>query len=153
MLGKKNAGNSVGGSVGQTLNTIIGRDTVFEGQMKVDNSVRIDGKFKGDLVCTGSLTISQTGEVYAQLEGKEIYINGVVQGTLRAEKVRLDSQARFVGDIHAAALVITEGAVFHGKSTMEAEKALGKEQVNNGIEKAKVGNGIAKNEKQEKKIA
>ena len=116
MLGKKDNGAPVGG---QTLNTIIGRGTLFEGTMKVENSVRIDGVFKGELSCSGSLTISQAGEAYAQLEGKDIYVNGVVRGTVRAEKVRLDSQARFIGDIHAGALTVTEGAIFHGNCSME----------------------------------
>jgi len=155
MLGKKNESNPAAGSGGQTLNTIIGRGTVFEGDMKVENSVRIDGTFKGDLVCSGALTISQTGEAYAQLEGKDIYINGVVRGTVRAEKVRLDSQAKFVGDVHAATLVITEGAVFHGKSAMESESIPGTEPAKNSgaasNEKAKEGNGVAKSDKAETK--
>ena len=118
MLGKKDGGTVVGG---QQLNTIIGRGTVFEGTMKVDNSVRIDGVFKGELSCSGSLTISQSGETHAQLEGKEIYINGVVRGSVRADKVRLDSQAHFIGDIHTKALSVAEGAVLHGKCAMDAE--------------------------------
>ena len=109
MLGKKDNGTPASG---QTLNTIIGRGTLFEGTMKVENSVRIDGIFKGELSCSGSLTISQTGEAYAHLEGKDIYINGIVHGTVRAEKVRLDSQARFIGDVYANALSVSEGAVF-----------------------------------------
>lgn len=90
--------------------------------MQVENSVRVDGTFKGELTCSGALTISQSGEAYAQLEGKDIYINGVVRGTVRAEKVRLDSQARFVGEIHAHTLSVSEGAVFHGSSSMEVEE-------------------------------
>ena len=125
MLGKKENANVSSG--GQTLNTIIGRGTLFEGTMQVENSVRVDGTFKGELTCSGALTISQSGEAYAQLEGKDIYINGVVRGTVRAEKVRLDSQARFVGDIHARTLSISEGAVFHGSSSMEVEEE-GKEE-------------------------
>ena len=120
MLGKKENGNVSAG--GQTLNTIIGRGTLFEGTMQVENSVRVDGTFKGELTCSGALTISQSGEAYAQLEGKDIYIKGVVRGTVRAEKVRLDSQARFVGDIHARTLSVSEGAVFHGSSSMEVEE-------------------------------
>ncbi len=117
MLGKKENSTPVGG---QTLNTIIGRGTIFEGTMKVENSVRIDGVFKGELICSGSLTISQAGEAYAQLlEGKDIYINGVVRGTVRAEKVCLDSQARFIGDIHAGTLAVSEGAIFHGSCSMK----------------------------------
>jgi cytoskeletal protein CcmA (bactofilin family) len=118
MLGKKDNGSVAGG--GQTLNTIIGRGTVFEGVMKVDNSVRIDGTFKGELSCSGALTISQSGEAYAHLEGRDIYINGIVRGTVRAEKVRLDSQARFIGDVYSSALSVSEGAVFHGSCSMEA---------------------------------
>jgi cytoskeletal protein CcmA (bactofilin family) len=118
MLGKK-ANNSVAGN-GQTLNTIIGRGTIFEGVINVDNSVRIDGTFKGELTCSGALTISQSGEAYADLEGHDIYINGIVRGTIRAEKVRLDSQARFIGDVYASALSVSEGAVFHGSCSMES---------------------------------
>ena len=119
MLGRKENGAVAGG--GQTLNTIIGRGTLFEGTMKVENSVRVDGVFKGELTCSGALTISQSGEAYAHLEGKDIYINGIVRGTVRAEKVRLDSQARFIGDIYASALSVSEGAVFHGSCSMDIE--------------------------------
>ena len=117
MLKKKDNGSVAGN--GQTLNTIIGRGTVFEGVMKVDNSVRIDGTFKGELTCSGALTISQSGEAYAHLEGRDIYINGIVRGTVRADKVRLDSQARFIGDVYASALSVSEGAVFHGSCSIE----------------------------------
>ncbi len=120
MLGKKDNGAIAGG--GQTLNTIIGRGTLFEGTMKVENSVRVDGVFKGELTCSGALTVSQSGEAYAHLEGKDIYINGIVRGTVDAEKVRLDSQARFIGDINANALSVSEGAIFHGSCSMDIEE-------------------------------
>ncbi len=120
MLGKKDNGMIAGG--GQTLNTIIGRGTLFEGTMKVENSVRVDGVFKGELTCSGALTVSQSGEAYAHLEGKDIYINGIVRGTVHAEKVRLDSQARFIGDIYANALSVSEGAIFHGSCSMDIEE-------------------------------
>ncbi len=120
MLGKKDNGVIAGG--GQTLNTIIGRGTLFEGTMKVENSVRVDGVFKVELTCSGALTVSQSGEAYAHLEGKDIYINGIVRGTVDAEKVRLDSQARFIGDINANALSVSEGAIFHGSCSMDIEE-------------------------------
>ena len=149
MLGKKDSGAVAGG---QTLNTIIGRGTVFEGTMKVDNSVRIDGVFKGELSCSGGLTISQSGESYAHLEGKDIYINGIVRGTVRAEKVRLDSQARFVGDIYTSALSVAEGAIFHGSCSMDSEeegeigqKAKGREDQGKGKVEKPLASGVAKN--------
>ena len=80
--------------------------------MKVDNSLRIDGIFKGELSCSGALTISQSGEAYAQIEGADVYINGKVKGTVRGEKVRFDSQARLVGDVHTGSLSVSEGSRF-----------------------------------------
>ena len=143
MLGKKDSGTVVGG---QQLNTIIGRGTVFEGTIKVDNSVRIDGVFKGELSCSGSLTISQSGQTYAQLEGKEIYINGVVRGSVRADKVRLDSQAHFIGDIHTKALSVAEGAVLHGKCAMDAEgDALSSDEVDGAQQSQLLTGKVVKN--------
>ena len=118
MLGKKE-----GNGGGETLNTIVGRGTLFEGVMKVDNSVRIDGTFKGELSCSGTLTIGQSGEAHAQLQGRDIYINGLVHGNVRGDRVRLDSQARVVGDISSNALSISEGAIFQGNCSMEMANA------------------------------
>ena len=147
MLGKKDNGAVAGGS--QTLNTIIGRGTVFEGVMKVDNSVRIDGIFKGELSCSGTLTISQSGEAYAHLEGRDIYINGIVRGTVRAEKVRLDSQARFIGDVYASALSVSEGAVFHGSCSMESAA----EEVEQSVGKRDGGSVIPMDGKRKESVA
>ncbi len=120
MLGNKKKGTAV--SNGQALNTIIGRGSHFEGKLTVDNSVRIDGVFKGELVCTGELTISQSGEVDATLQCKDAYIDGVVNGTVHADKVRLDSQSRFTGDVYTDSFSVSEGAIFHGSCSMENHK-------------------------------
>ena len=121
MLGNKKKGASAA-SNGQALNTIIGRGSCFEGKLTVDNSVRIDGVFKGELACTGELTISQSGEADAALQCKDAYIDGVVSGTVRAGKVRLDTQSRFTGDVYTDSFVVAEGAIFHGSCSMENHK-------------------------------
>ena len=131
MMGRKS--NGIPNGDGQALNTIIGRGTIFEGTMKVENSVRIDGTFKGELSCSGALTISQSGEAHAHLEGKDIYINGAAHGTVRAERVRLDSQARFVGDIYANVLSVSEGATFHGSCSMEMDEDEEREQLERAV--------------------
>ena len=118
MLSNKKKGVSTS-SNGQALNTIIGRGSHFEGKLTVDNSVRIDGVFKGELACTGELTISQSGEADATLQCKDAYIDGVVSGTVRADKVRLDTQSRFTGDVYTDSFTVSEGAIFHGSCSME----------------------------------
>lgn len=130
---KKNRRASTSGN-GQALNTIIGRGSCFEGKLTVDNSVRIDGVFKGELACTGELTISQSGEADAILQCKDAYIDGVVSGTVRADKVKLDTQSRFTGDVFTDSFTVVEGAIFHGSCAMENHK---KSESSQGGEAAK----------------
>ena len=120
MLSKKKGAAAAGN--GQALNTIIGRGSCFEGKLTVENSVRIDGVFKGELACTGELTISQSGEVDADLQCKDAYIDGLVSGSVRADKVRLDTQSRFTGDVFTDSFSVAEGAIFHGSCAMENPK-------------------------------
>lgn len=98
------------------LDTIIGPGSLFVGTMKAEKSVRIDGIFKGELYCSGFLVINQSAEIDAQIEGMDVYINGVVRGTVRAERVQFDSEARLFGDVYTHTLSIVEGAIFHGRS-------------------------------------
>lgn len=121
MLNKKKKGASAA-SNGQALNTIIGRGSCFEGKLTVENSVRIDGVFKGELICTGELTVSQSGEAEATLQCKNAYIDGVVKGSVRADKVRLDTQTQFTGDVYTDSFTVSEGAIFHGSCSMESKK-------------------------------
>ena len=117
---KKKGASTSSSSSGQALNTIIGRGSHFEGKLTVDNSVRIDGVFKGELICSGELTISQSGEADATLmQCKDAYIDGVVNGTVRADKVRLDTQSRFTGEVYTDSFTVAEGAIFHGSCSME----------------------------------
>ena len=127
MLSNKKKGASAA-SNGQALNTIIGRGSCFEGKLTVDNSVRIDGVFKGELTCTGELTISQSGEADAQLQCKDAYIDGTVSGSVRADKVRLDTQSRFTGDVYTDSVLGRRGCalprlLFDGKSPEEERAA------------------------------
>jgi cytoskeletal protein CcmA (bactofilin family) len=125
MLSSKKKGGSTS-SNGQALNTIIGRGSCFEGKLTVENSVRIDGVFKGELTCSGELTISQSGEADATLlQCKDAYIDGVVNGTVRADKVRLDTQSRFTGEVHTDSFTVAEGAIFHGSCSMENHEKKG----------------------------
>ncbi len=118
MLSNKKKGAS--SSSGQALNTIVGRGSRFEGKLTVDNSVRIDGAFKGELICSGDLTVSQSGEADTTLmQCKNAYIDGVVNGTVRADKVRLDTQSRFTGEVYTDSFTVAEGAIFHGSCSME----------------------------------
>ncbi len=98
------------------MNTIIGKGTKIEGSMKVSQSIRIDGFFKGSLDASDTLIVGTTGELdEASINVKNAIVGGSIKGNIVASsKVTLESSSRLDGDLTAKLLVIEEGALFSG---------------------------------------
>ncbi len=104
---------------GSELGTIIGQDATVEGKINVSHAVRVDGRLIGELVSTDTITVGSTGRVEGTLIGENIVIGGQVEGSLKSNGlITLEAGSRFTGDLEAARLVIIEGAVFNGRSSM-----------------------------------
>ncbi len=108
------------------MNTIIGKSTSIEGTMKVAQSIRIDGIFKGTLTATDTLIVGATGELTdVTVNVKNAMIGGVVKGNVVAtNKVTLESTSRLEGDLSAKLLVIEEGALFAGNCKSGEQKTV-----------------------------
>ncbi|UCB51882.1 MAG: polymer-forming cytoskeletal protein [Candidatus Zixiibacteriota bacterium] len=105
---------------GEGLNTIIGKDSVIEGTIKVQGGVRIDGAVRGRISASESLAVGDTGTVEAELAVKTAVIGGKVFGNIFAQdKIELQSKAVVEGDVTTKNLVVEEGAVFHGRCNMK----------------------------------
>ena len=98
------------------MNTIIGKGTKIEGTMDVQQSLRIDGSFKGSLNTSDTLIVGSTGELLdVTIKAKNAIIGGIVKGTVTAvSKVTLESTSKLEGDLTAKLLIIEEGALFTG---------------------------------------
>jgi len=108
---------------GGELNTIIGKGTTVLGDAQVQNSLRIDGKIKGNIRATDTVVVGKEGEVEGRIQTKHLLLAGKVNGNIAASgKVFLESTASVFGDIQALKLVIDEGAYFDGKCSMKKEK-------------------------------
>ena len=104
---------------GGELNTIVGKGTVIEGDLRVKNSLRIDGIVKGNVNTTDTIIIGKEGEVEGKVRAKHLLLGGKVKGNVFASgRVFLESTASIFGDIKAVRLVVDEGAFFNGKCTM-----------------------------------
>jgi cytoskeletal protein CcmA (bactofilin family) len=105
---------------GEGLNTIIGKDSMVEGTIKVQGGVRIDGAVRGRISASESLTVGDSGTVEAELAVKTAVIGGKVFGNIFAqEKIELQSKAVVQGDVTTKNLVVEEGAVLHGRCNMK----------------------------------
>ncbi|MCF7790617.1 MAG: polymer-forming cytoskeletal protein [Victivallales bacterium] len=97
--------------------TILTPDVEIKGTIKFNNVLEMNGKFEGDLITKdGEVIVGETGEVKANLKGKNATIEGKVEGNVTAsEKIELKNKAQLTGDLTAKTLSIEEGVLFVGK--------------------------------------
>lgn len=101
------------------LNTLIGKGSIFDGNLNIQHSLRIDGKLIGNIKSSDSIIIGKEGEVEGEVEVKNAVIGGKIKGKVIASgKITLESTSTFNGQLIAGKLVIDEGAVFDGTSQM-----------------------------------
>jgi cytoskeletal protein CcmA (bactofilin family) len=106
------------------VETLIGRNTVFEGTIKTDKVIRIDGKVSGNIYA-GGIIIGETAEITGDIEGNVILAGGTVKGNINAtETIEVLPSAKIFGDIKTNALAIAEGAQFYGKSSMTIKETI-----------------------------
>ena len=101
------------------LTAFIDQGSEFEGKLSFRDTVRIDGRFQGEIASENTLIVGESGEIDAEIKSKTVAISGTVRGNVIAEqKVVLHKSARVDGNIEAPSLVIEEGAKINGQITM-----------------------------------
>jgi cytoskeletal protein CcmA (bactofilin family) len=94
----------------------LGASCVLTGELRSTDSLRIDGKVKGQVFCDQTLTIGESGVVHAAIDGDTIVIAGEVKGDITARhKITLERTARVTGDLSTPGIVIQEGATLEGR--------------------------------------
>ena len=99
----------------ENMNSVIGPGSIFEGKFYISGSLRIDGKFEGEIRTEDALVVGETGKIKTNIKARDVIIAGTMIGNIKAEnEVRLDKNCKLLGDIHAPSLNIAEGVVAKG---------------------------------------
>jgi len=102
------------------ITTLLGRGATFEGKLTFEGTVRIDGRFKGEVFSDDTLVIGDGAHVEAELDVGEVIITGTVVGNIKAKRsIEIHGPGRVKGDLHTPSLQIDRGVVFEGRSFME----------------------------------
>ena len=102
-----------------TLNTLVGKDSEFRGELKVKDLVRIDGYFEGSIITDGKVLVGNTGVVYTDIKASVVIIGGRVHGSVYAtQRLTLLSTCYLYGNIVAYNLFAEEGCTFKGHCTI-----------------------------------
>lgn len=101
------------------METVIGRGTIFKGNISSKGTIRIDGQFEGEISTIGNMIVGDNAIITAQVTVLNATIAGTVYGNFDvSEKLELLPSARIYGDIKVGSLIISEGATFKGSCEM-----------------------------------
>ncbi len=101
------------------IETVLGANANYSGNLIANAGVRIDGGFDGLIDINGPLVIGEGARVVAEtIRAQNVSVAGSVKGNIVAEKVEILSTGRVYGDLTVAAFITEEGAVLRGAITM-----------------------------------
>ncbi len=102
--------------------TSIDATTTISGKLRCGETIRIDGRMKGEIRCDKTVIIGQGAIVEATIRADAVVIAGDVKGDIVAKrKVTLESSGQVTGDLSTPGIVIEEGAKLEGRIVIGAE--------------------------------
>ena len=94
----------------------------IEGDITSDEDINIQGKVKGKISVSKTLTIGKSGKVKADIKASIVRIIGEAKGNIIAsDKVEILSLGRFTGNIQSQKLVVADGAILNGNINQDTK--------------------------------
>ena len=115
--------------------SLIAADITIEGKIEGGGSVRIAGKFKGDVNVQGNLTIEAGAKLTGAVRADKVTIAGELEGNVEeASLVDLQQSGVVIGDVKAGSLSVAAGARLRGQAEFGWNEG-------RGTKAGKLGNG------------
>ena len=94
----------------------IGKAVKIVGQIFSKEDLYVDGDLEGTVeLLEHKLTVGPNGNIHAGVKAREVVALGTIQGNVEAaDRIEIRKDARLVGDIRTARILIEDGAYFKG---------------------------------------
>jgi len=94
----------------------IGKSVTINGQIFSREDLTIEGEIEGAIELNDRcLTVGPNGRVRAGIQARDVVILGQIDGNIEAlDKIQIGKQAKLVGDLKTARIIIEDGAYFKG---------------------------------------
>ena len=127
----------------QNMNSMVGQDAVFQGDIKLDEGIIVYGTVYGNIQSKGAVRVSRTGKVHGDISASDIHVGGNVEGNVVVENRAVLGEASLLnGSLTYKSLIIEEGAQFQGQciilgnETANDDPQFGEEGFSSGLEDA-----------------
>jgi len=104
--------------------SLLGSGSEFCGKLTFFGSVRIEGKFEGEILSEDTLIVAAGGNVKGEISvGNLIITGGLVDAKINAShSVELHPPGKLSGEVTTPTFQIEKGAIFHGQCVMPDEE-------------------------------
>ena len=117
----------------QPKESLIASDLTIEGKIEGSGSVRIAGKFKGDVNVQGDLTIEAGAKLSGSVIANQVTIAGELEGNIEgASRVDLQTSGVITGDVKAGSMTVAAGARMRGQAVFGWKDDAGAKSAKNG---------------------
>ncbi len=107
----------------EKLESFIGTNSAFKGNVDSKGTLRVDGVVEGN-ISADWVIVGEKANVTGDITARGIVVGGKINGNLKAKEiVEIKNKGHIKGEIMSKKLVIAEGGIFEGKSIMNREES------------------------------
>ncbi|OQC36572.1 MAG: Polymer-forming cytoskeletal [Acidobacteria bacterium ADurb.Bin051] len=101
------------------LNGFLDQGSELHGELRFEQTFRVEGRFVGEVVSEGDLMVAERGEVEGELRVGGLLVAGTVRGQVVASRrVEVGPGGRLLAEVETPCLVVADGAVLEGPCRM-----------------------------------
>ncbi|MGL4366741.1 MAG: bactofilin family protein [Brevinemataceae bacterium] len=94
---------------------IIGSNSIFEGKIKLNGELRIDGKYKGTELNIQNLIVGKQGTIHSDIKTECLTVEGTICGNIISRiRAMFLPTAKILGNISTPELIIQHGVILEG---------------------------------------
>ena len=116
--GKKLAKGQIGGA------SLIGKGTTFKGEITTEVDLNINGVFEGNVNSSSDVYIGEEGKINGKVNSKSLFINGLIEGEIEAERVEIGTRGKALANIISEFFIIEDGGLFEGRKELRIKRNL-----------------------------
>jgi cytoskeletal protein CcmA (bactofilin family) len=106
---------------GDKVETFIGSNSTFKGEIKSTGALRIDGTVEGN-VTADYVILGEKGNIRGDVVAQNVIVGGRIEGNVRSKGIiEIKNKGKIIGDILTPKLSIIEGGVIEGRTSMQGE--------------------------------
>lgn len=105
------------------INTVIGVDIIFKGDISGGKTIKIDGHVIGNINLENGIIIGENAVITGNIKSESIIIHGRQNGNIECQELIIKNTGNVNGDIETQVIEIEMGGKYNGQLNMNTQLA------------------------------